>query len=181
MKFTTDKIQWTDSMKEFAEVTLSKKLDRLVDDVSKCDLKISKLNDEVVKVEISFSKFRAQATHSDFYAAVVEAASKLKSIIARNKRKLNDGSRYKQLSIFDPEICQDLEIDDSIDSAVLPYAALISKEKVFELTPMSLADAIDMFECTDYPFFVYKDIDDGNNIAVLYKRFGDTLGLIRCY
>ena len=87
MKFTTDKIQWTDSMKEFAEVALSKKLDRLIDDVSKCELKISKLNDDNIKVEVSIPKFRAQAIHSDFYAAVIEAASKLKSIISRNKRK----------------------------------------------------------------------------------------------
>lgn len=179
MKFTTDKIQWTDSMKEFAEVTLSKKLDRLVDDVSRCDLKISKLNDDSIKVEISLPKFRAQAIHSDFYAAVVEAASKLKSIISRNKRKRSDNSKYKQLSIFDPEVCP--EIADEVAAAEDIYLNLISKEKIFELTPMTLADAVEMFECTDYPFFVYKDIDDNNNIGVIYKRFGNTLGLIRCY
>ena len=62
-----------------------------------------------------------------------------------------------------------------------PYLSLISKEKVFNLTPMTLEDAINMFECTDYPFFVYKDVDDDNHIAVIYKRFGNTLGIIRCY
>lgn len=179
MKFTTDKIQWTDSMKEFAEVALSKKLDRLIDDVSKCELKISKLNDDNIKVEVSIPKFRAQAIHSDFYAAVIEAASKLKSIISRNKRKLSDNSKYKQLSIFDSEACS--EIDDAAVAADDIYLNLISKEKIFELSPMTLTEAVEMFECTDYPFFVYKDIDDGNNIAIIYKRFGNTLGLIRCY
>ena len=179
MKFTTDKIQWTESMKEFAEVTLAKKLDRLVDDVSICDLKISRLNDDSIKVEISLPNFRAQAIHSDFYAAVVEAASKLKSIISRNKRKRTDGSRYRQLTIFDTP-----EADDISDATMRAQDAcleMISKEKIFELTPMTLSEAIDMFDCTDYPFFVYKDIDDNNNIAVIYKRFGNTLGLIRCY
>lgn len=179
MKFTTDKIHWTESMKEFAEITLAKKLDRLVEDLSVCDLKISKLNGDNVKVEISLPNFRAQAIHSDFYAATVEAASKLKSIISRNKRKKSDGSRYKQLTIFDTEVADDYadEVIDAHDA----YLSMISKEKIFELTPMTLGDAIEMFECTDYPFFVYKDVEDNNNIAVIYKRFGNTLGLIRCY
>lgn len=176
MKFTTDKIQWTESMKDFAEMTLAKKLDRLVDDISICDLKVSKLNNDAVKVEISMPSFRAQAIHNDFYAAVVEAASKLKSIISRNrsKKKRHDSEMPKQISIFD-------SVDMIDDEDENPYLSLISKEKVFNLTPMTLEDAINMFECTDYPFFVYKDIDDNNNIAVIYKRFGDTLGIIRCY
>lgn len=178
MKFTTDKIQWTESMKDFAEMTLTKKLDRLIDDISICDLKVSRLNDDAVKVEISMPNFRAQAVHADFYAAVVEAASKLKSIISRNrsKKKRHDVGTPEQLSIFDS-----IDVIDDADEENNPYINLISKEKVFNLTPMTLEDAINMFECTDYPFFVYKDIDDGNNIAVIYKRFGNTLGIIRCY
>ena len=177
MKFTTDRIQWTESMKDFAEMTLAKKLDRLVDDISICDFKVSRLNDDAVKVEISMPSFRAQAVHNDFYAAVVEAASKLKSIISRNrsKKKRHDAVAPEQLSIFDSVDVIDAEEDEN------PYLSLISKEKVFNLTPMTLEDAINMFECTDYPFFVYKDIDDDNNIAVIYKRFGNTLGIIRCY
>lgn len=178
MKFTTDKIQWTDSMKDFAEMTLAKKLDRLVDDISICDLKVSRLNDDIVKVEISMPNFRAQAVHSDFYAAMVEAASKLKSIISRNKskKKRHETSEPQQLSIFDSADEVD-EVEDEDNS----YLKMISKEKIFNLTPMTLDDAINMFECTDYPFFVYKDIDDDNNLAVIYKRFGNTLGIIRCY
>ena len=178
MKFTTDKIQWTESMKDFAEITLAKKLDRLVDDTSVCDLKVSRLNDDAVKVEISMPSFRAQAVHNDFYAAVVEAASKLKSIISRNrsKKKNRDYAEPEQISIFDLVDEVD-EIDDEDNS----YLKMISKEKIFNLTPMTLEDAINMFECTDYPFFVYKDTDDDNNIAVIYKRFGNTLGIIRCY
>lgn len=178
MKFTTDKIQWTDSMKDFAEMTLAKKLDRLVEDISICDLKVSRLNDDIVKVEISMPNFRAQAVHSDFYAAMVEAASKLKSIISRNrsKKKRHETSDPHQISIFD--IVDEMDEVEDEDST---YLKMISKEKVFNLTPMTLEDAINMFECTDYPFFVYKDIDDDNNIAVIYKRFGNTLGIIRCY
>ena len=173
MKFTTNKILWTDSMKEFAEITLNKKLDRIIDNVNDCDVKISKVSDETVKVEVSLPDFRAQATHSDFYAAIVEAASKLKSIITRRKKKLSMKSNCKQISMFD--------INPSIVEEDPEILKLISKEKTFNLTPMTLTDAVEMFECTDYPFFVYRDIDDENNIAIIYKRFGNTLGLIRCY
>lgn len=173
MRFVTDKISWTDAMKNFIEEIITKRLDRLVDDPLSSEVKIVKLNDLSVKVEITYSSFRAQAVHFDFYTAAAEAASKLQSIIARNKKK--NSRKYSepiQLSIFDQE--ELTESEEFLD-------AFISKEKIFDLTPMSLSEALAIFDCTDYPFFVYKDIEDENNIAIIYKRYGETLGLIRCH
>lgn len=170
MRFISSKIEWTRSMKKFAEETLTKKLDRLLDDFSSAEFKLSKINNGLVKVEISISPYRAQSTHEDFYAAVVEAEAKLKSIITRAKKKSIEHN-VRQMSIFDINTDdEDLKDND---------LQIISKEKTFILDPISLEDAIVEFEATDYPFYVYKDIDE-NCICVIYKRYGETYGRIKC-
>ena len=162
MKFTTDKIVWTDAMKEMATETLVKKLDRLIDPTDAI-IKLTRVNDENIKVTLSLDSFRAQAINSDFYMAMLDAAAILKTIIIKHKAK------YKDHTIKTPVIETDLKDIE-----------LISKEKIFDLSPISVDEAVRAFEQTDYEFYVYKDIDNDNAITIIYKRFNNTYGSIVC-
>lgn len=173
MRFISDKISWTESMKEFMSEIMTKRLDRLVDSPLDFEAKISKLNDLSVKVEVSHGQFRAQSNHFDFYTAGAAAASKLQSIIVRYKKKISkkNSEPCDGICIFDSLDPDDVEVNDD----------LISKEKTFNLVPMSIEDALLLFDCTDYPFFVFKDIDDNDKVAVLYRRNETAFGIIRCH
>lgn len=173
MRFISDKISWTESMKEFMSEIMTKRLNRLVDSPLDFEAKISKLNDLSVKVEVSHGQFRAQSNHFDFYTAGAAAASKLQSIIVRYKKKVSKKNSESCIEIYNDDPSEPDDIDFTTN--------FISKEKTFNLVPMSIEDALLLFDCTDYPFFVFKDIDDGDQVAVLYRRNNNMLGIIRCH
>lgn len=169
MKFISDKITFTESMKSFVEDTFEKKLNKIVPNSEHSEVKLTKLNNDKIKVDLTVDKFRVQAINSDFYTAYVEAVSKIKKVVIRfNKKEVDSRKRKKQLSIFD------LGVEDT---DVFPA---ITKEKIFDLKPISLEEAIDELELTDYSFYVFKNINDDNNISIIYKRHTDEYGLIKC-
>ena len=169
MRFNTDKIEWTESMKEFAESVITKKLDRVIENPSDAEIKITKLNEDELKLTLCVAGLRAQVVDSDFYMAVTAVAAKIKSIATKAKAK-KANPRYKQISMAD------LGVFDEVEQ--LPD--LISKEKTFELKPTTIECAIDELECTDYPFYVFKDADADDIISIIYRRYNNTYGLIRC-
>lgn len=169
MKFTSDKITFTEAMKSFVKDTFEKKLNKLVPHSEHSEVKLTKLNNDNLKIDLTVDKFRVQATNNDFYAAYVEAVSKIKKAVIRfNKKEVDSRKRKKQISIFD------LGIEDT---GMFPA---ITKEKIFDLKPISLEEAVDELELTDYSFYVFKNINDDNNISVIYKRHVDEYGLIKC-
>lgn len=169
MKFTSDKITFTESMKSFVEDTFEKKLNKIVPNSEYSEVKLTKLKNGNIKIDLTVNKFRVQAINNDFYTAYVEAVSKIKKAVIRfNKKEIDSRKRKEQLSIFD------LGIEDT---GVFP---LITKEKIFDLKPISLEEAVDELELTDYSFYVFKNINDDNNISIIYKRHTDEYGLIKC-
>ena len=53
----------------------------------------------------------------------------------------------------------------------------IAKTKRFELTPMSVDEAMEQFEMLGHTFYVFLD-KDGRRVKVLYLRDDGDLGLI---
>ena len=51
---------------------------------------------------------------------------------------------------------------------------------MFMLDPITVEEAVANFEMTDYEFYIFKDIDDNSNVAVIYKRQDGKNGIIRC-
>ena len=162
MRFIKTNVEWTDSMKVAAQNELSNKLSDIIGaEVEDAEAKAT-IVDHRAKVEISCNGARAQAIKKDFYEAVKEAAKKLKSIIIKANRR---AKIYKKAS------------DDFTDIKV---ESPFEKEKMFMLAPITVEEAIANFEMTDYEFYVFKDIDDDSNIAVIYKRQDGKNGIIRC-
>ena len=169
INFNTHGITWTEAMETFAKEAIEKSMKRtaLLEVPYTVKASIVDKKTKLIKVELSGGGFRAQCTNKDFYAAMTAVASKFKSLVLKQAKKLVSKKR-KGL---------DIEVEaDAIDT----LEDLISKEKTFILDPMEVETAIRNFEQTDYTFYVFRDIDTNNEVAVLYKRFDGSLGIIRC-
>lgn len=169
INFNTHGITWTEAMEIFAKEAIEKSMKRtaLLEVPYTIKASIVDKKTKLIKVELSGGGFRAQCTNKDFYAAMTAVASKFKSLVLKQAKKLVSKKR-KGL---------DIEVEaDAIDT----LEDLISKEKTFILDPMEVETAIKNFEQTDYTFYVFRDIDTNNEVAVLYKRFDGSLGIIRC-
>ena len=169
MKYISDKITFTPAMQSFAEEIFEEKLKKLVYDSETAEVKMTILSNYLFKIDLCADKFRVQASGKDFYATYIEAANKLKHIITKNNKKTISKKRTAaQLNMFDFGV-EDLE----------PFK-LISKEKVFTLQPITVEEAIDELEHTDYLFYVFKNISDNDAVSIIYKRHNDEYGLIKC-
>ena len=54
----------------------------------------------------------------------------------------------------------------------------VVRSKRFEMKPMSVDDAADRIELLSHDFYVFRNADDGDQIAVIYRRRDGDLGLI---
>lgn len=169
INFNSTNITWTEAMETFAKEAIEKSMKRtaLLEVPYTVKASIVDKKTKLIKVELSGGGFRAQCTNKDFYTAMTAVASKFKSLVLKQAKKLVSKKR-KSLGI-------DVEVDviDTLED-------LISKEKTFILDPMEVEVAIKNFEQTDYTFYVFRDIDAHNEVAILYKRFDGSLGIIRC-
>ena len=169
INFNSTNIPWTEAMEIFAKEAVEKSIKRTALSEVPYTVKASIIDKKtkLIKVELSGGGFRAQCTNKDFYVAMTAVASKFKSLVLKQAKKLVSKKR-KGL---------DINIEaDPIDT----LEDLISKEKTFILDPIEVETAIKNFEQTDYTFYVFRDIDNMNEVAILYKRFDKSLGIIRC-
>lgn len=169
INFNSTNITWTEAMELFAREAVEKSIKRTALSEVPYTVKASIIDKKtkLIKVELSGGGFRAQCTNKDFYVAMTAVASKFKSLVLKQAKKLVSKKR-KGL---------DITIEaDTIDT----LEDLISKEKTFILDPIEVETAIKNFEQTDYTFYVFRDIDNMNEVAILYKRFDKSIGIIRC-
>ncbi len=163
-----NKIEITDSMKEYVKEKLAK-----LDKYSVEDMKATvlvKIRNYTQKVEVTIPLktliLRAEEEASDFYSAVDLVVNKLERQIRKNKTKLKkkEKSGIKELNIS--EII-DIPEEDEIDI----------KRKKIEIKPMNLDEAILQMELLGHNFYMYKD-SDLDSIALVYKRKSGGYGVI---
>ena len=163
-----NKIEITDSMKEYVKEKLAK-----LDKYSVEDMKATvlvKIRNYTQKVEVTIPLktliLRAEEEASDFYSAVDLVVNKLERQIRKNKTKLKkkEKSGIKELNIS--EII-DIPEEDEIDI----------KRKKIEIKPMNLDEAILQMELLGHNFYMYKD-SDLDSVALVYKRKSGGYGVI---
>lgn len=170
INFNAQNLSWSTAMEDYAREAIEKGMRRITINDMAYTVKVSVVNKKtsLIKVELSGAGFRAQCTNKDFYSAMTAVVSKFKSLVLKHTKKAI--AKKRSTIVF----------DDSTSLVEEKINDLISKEKIFVLEPCDLDVAVKNFEQTDYNFYVFKDIDDGDSVAILYKRFDDTLGIIRC-
>lgn len=169
ISFVAQGTTWTEPMETYARNTITSGMRRVTGLAEGYTVKISiiKKRTKMTKVELSGGGFRAQCINDDFYKAMSDVVSKFKALVLKHAKRLLTNKRKTAVAT---DIVEDLDM----------LEPLYSKEKIFILEPCSIFEAIKQFNQTDYSFYTFRDLDYNNEIAILYRRFDDSVGIIRC-
>lgn len=172
MKYTVrgKNVEITDAMNTHLESKLGK-LDKYFVNFDEIEANVLfRIYSSITKVEITIPTkgftLRIEEEHEDIYTAVDHAIDKLERQIRKNKTRLQNRSRGKDISQFS------LDFDSSTDEV-----NEVVKTKSLELKPMDVDEAVLQMELIDHDFFVFHDIEI-NAISVVYKRNDGTYGVL---
>ncbi len=162
-----EKVQVTDSIKDYIEEKLSK-MDKYLDNPENVEAKVLiKVKGVEQRVEVTIQTkgyfLRAEEAHSDLYAAIDLIIDKLERQFRKYKTKLLDKSRQEN-------------IQDSFDIEEAIEEEIVKRKKIY-LKPMDEEEAIMQMELLGHTFFVFKNIET-DTICVIYKRHDGNYGLI---
>lgn len=151
---------------------------------------VSKNPGEAVGVQITMRSrgpvIRAEAKAGDKHSAFDQAFDRLKSQLrkAADRRKTHQGLRLA--SAMDPSMVSTLpeveveEDDDTYEVAGIVVngdGPLVVREKEFDATPLTLAQALDEMELVGHDFFLYQDAETSRP-SVVYRRKAYNYGVI---
>ena len=171
MKFTIveRKMKIDDDLRQYA-LRKVEKLDRYFRQDSDATLTFSELRGKQT-VEITVRQgalvVRAEETTSDMFASIDGAISSIERQIRKHKTRLEKRLR-----------------EGAFDKMAEQQAALAEEEfdvvrrKRFQVKPMSVDEAILQMNLLDHQFYFFKNAEDGDAYAVIYKRANGGYGLI---
>ncbi len=124
---------------------------------------------QTIEVTIPTKRFtlRAEETHEDLYAAINTNVDKLERQIRKNKTRLNRKLKTEISGMNMNFEVSEQEIEEK----------KIVKRKELEMKPMDEEEAILQMELLGHDFFVFQN-EEEDCISVIYKRKGDTYGII---
>lgn len=128
---------------------------------------------------------RAEATANDKVAAFEQALDRLKTQLrkAADRRKTHRGLRAASIAELPPIVPADEPESDDVETqnvaglVVTGDGPLVVREKEFEATPLTLAQALDEMELVGHDFFLYQDAESGKP-SVVYRRKAYNYGVI---
>jgi len=152
---------FSEAMKDYTEEKMSK-IERKGVDCENVRVKFDSTPREFI-VEVSINnKIRNCKKGNDFYAIIVKIVDSICSQI----------TKYKKLDYEENETVESETTEDSLFE--------VARHKMLFLEEMSQEEAISQMEMLDHDFFIYKDIDLGCDVCVVYRRKNDTYGVIQC-
>lgn len=175
MRFTfiEKKIPISDKLKEYSEKKIGK-LDKFFKSEADAHLTFAmERGRHIAEVTISSNGMYYRATEStgDMYASIDSAAAAIERQIRKNKtrlaKKLREGVLEKE-----PEVAPEFPVDDTEESFDL------IRTKKFAMKPMAVEEAILQMNLLGHEFFAFKNSEDDNAFAVVYKRNNGGYGLI---
>ena len=168
IKIRGNKIDITDSMKEYVKEKLSK-LDKYSLEEFEANVLV-KVRNYTQKVEVTIPLktliLRAEEEAEDFYSAVDLVINKLERQIRKNKTKLK---KKEKGGIKELNMDNILDLPEEEEKEV--------KRKKIEIKPMSMEEAILQMDLLGHNFYMYKD-SDLDSIALVYKRKNGGYGVI---
>ena len=168
IKIRGNKIDITDSMKDYVKEKLSK-LDKYSLEEFEANVLV-KVRNYTQKVEVTIPLktliLRAEEESEDFYSAVDLVINKLERQIRKNKTKLK---KKEKGGIKELNMDSILDLPEEEEKEV--------KRKKIEIKPMNMEEAILQMELLGHNFYMYKD-SDLDSIALVYKRKNGGYGVI---
>ena len=171
MKFTfiEKKMAPSDSLRAYAEKKVSK-IDRLFRTESEANVTFSTERGRFtaeITIKNNGTFFRAHETTSDMYASVDSAVATIERQIRKHKTRLEKRLRE---GAFDKIAEQQAAFaEDDFD---------VVRRKKFDVKPMSVDEAILQMNLLDHQFYFFRNADNDNIHAVVYKRAAGGYGLI---
>ena len=171
--FTEKKMDVSDDLRAYAEKKIGK-----IDKFFKTD------SDAFVTFSTERGRFRAEVTiknngmfyrvselTGDMYASIDSAVASIERQIRKNKTRLEKRLRA-----------------GAIEREIKPYQVAgddtgeeefkVVRNKKFYIAPMSVEEAILQMNLLDHQFYFFKNAEDGDAYAVIYKRANGGYGLI---
>ena len=114
--------------------------------------------------------FRASESTSDMFASIDAAIGTIEGQIRKNKTRLARRLRQDAFtrSVEETSFIPQPEEDD----------ISITKVKKFYMRPMTREEAVLQMELLNHAFFAFRDTDNGESFAVVYKRNDGGYGII---
>jgi putative sigma-54 modulation protein len=172
--FTEKKMAVSDDLRAYAEKKVSK-LDRYFRSESNAGVTFSiERNLQKAEITIRNSAFivRASEATNDMYATIDSAVAAMERQIRKNKTRLEKQLRQgafakeeKPVAFLAPEADDEEEIR-------------IVRSKRFSIKPMSAEEAVMQMNLLGHDFFVFKNMNDDDRFAVVYKRQSGDYGII---
>ncbi len=172
--FTEKKLQASEDVRKYAERKLGK-LDRFFKSEADASVTFSTERGRFI-VEATLRSngmiYRVSEMTGDMYASIDSAAATIERQIRKNKtrlaKKLRDGAFERE--IREPAVASEEEdAEQEFD---------VIRTKRFSIKPMTTEEAILQMNLLDHEFFVFKNQEDEDRFAVVYKRKSGGYGLI---
>ena len=176
MKFTfvEKRVKITDDLKAYAEKKIGK-LDRFFKDESDAHVTFATERGRH-KVEVTLQNngmfYRVSEVTSDIFASIDSSVAAIERQIRKHKtrleKKLRTGVVEKEIAASESYSIPEEEERDFT----------IIRSKRFSIKPMAPEEAILQMDLLGHEFFVFKNQDDDDAFAVVYKRKQGGYGLI---
>lgn len=165
-------IEVTEGIKGAVEEKLGK-LDKYFAEETKADVTLSvNRNDQKVEVTIPVKGgiIRAEEVSEDMYASIDMVEETIERQLVKYKNKLVDKKKSYRDNFTNDYIEADYEDEDE-------DVVKIVRTKSFGIKPMDAEEACIQMELLGHNFFVFLNAET-DEVNVVYKRKGDTFGLI---
>ena len=149
------------------------KFDRFFEDEAEATVSVTvEKNRQTVEVTVRSRGFlyRAERTAPDMETAFADAVDLLTRQIVKNKEKLGNRVKTREVEMVGAELQYEPEEEESGDYR-------IEREKRFLVEPMSEQEAILQMELLGHTFFLFKN-SETNEINVVYRRNDGAYGLL---
>lgn len=174
--FTEKKMDSSEDLRAYATRKISK-LDRFFKTEAEAFVTFS-LERGRFRAEITIHNngiyYRASELTSDMYASIDSGVAAIERQIRRNKtrleKRLREGALEKD-SFTTPSYTPPSEDEPDDEFQIV-------RSKRFSIKPMSAEEAILQMNLLDHEFFVFRNMDADDAIAVVYKRRQGGYGLI---
>ena len=169
--FTEKRMDATPAMKEYAEKKISK-IDKYFKTESEAFVTFSTERGRYI-AEVTIKNngmfYRVKETTSDMCASIDSAVASIERQIRKNKTRLEKRLRT---DAFEREV--QIPVDDEAEDEELR----IVRNKRFSIQPMSVQEAILQMNLLEQSFYAFRNADEGDVFAVVYKRKDGEYGLI---
>jgi putative sigma-54 modulation protein len=172
--FTEKKITTSEALRRYAETKVGK-LDRYFQSEAEANITCSvERGRHVAEVTVRSDGmfYRASETTDDMYASIDAAVAALERQMRKNKtrleKRLREGAFLKEqnAAVISPE-----EPEEETEFEIV-------RSKRFPIKPMTPEEAILQMNLLDHTFFVFRNQDNDEHVAVVYRRNNGGYGLI---